>query len=71
VTSPPPASSASVRLLASSSPPTPTPTSGDYAMGWYGYLDRFGAERGCPPAAPPDWDTFLATVGPACGRPPG
>ncbi len=42
----------------------------DFAMGWHWYLDRFDAEAGGP-AAPGDWDTFLARHGAGYGRAPG
>jgi uncharacterized protein YndB with AHSA1/START domain len=41
----------------------------DYALGWHWYLDKFGAEVGGQ-LGPADWDSFLAEVGPAYGRPP-
>ncbi len=42
----------------------------EFAMGWHWYLDRFDAEAGGP-AAPGDWDTFLARHGAGYGRAPG
>ena len=36
----------------------------DMAMGWHWYLDKFDAEVSGR-AQPPEWDTFIARVGPA------
>jgi uncharacterized protein YndB with AHSA1/START domain len=40
----------------------------DYALGWHWYLDKFEAELAGAPG-PGTWDTFLASAGPAYGRP--
>ena len=40
----------------------------DIAAGWHWYLDKLDAEVSGRPQ-PPDWDAFLAEVGPAYGIP--
>ena len=41
----------------------------DMALGWHWYLDKFDSVVSGRPA-PAEWDSFIAEVGPAYGRPP-